>query len=153
MERSHYRHTPQKKRLHRPLSHEHESTLTQASIGGVFGAGIALLITLGLLLLSATLCCLSEDPLSITQPVGLILLYLSALIGGILSVRIGKGSPLHCGGICGLSLLLFYSLLSFFFPYGNTAFSWMTRLSLPIASIMGGVLGRKRQFRTKGSRR
>ena len=153
MKRNHYRHTKQKNRLHRALSIEHKSPLAQSALGGIVGAGIALLITLGSLLFSAMLCYLSEDPLSLTRPVGLILLYLCALIGGILSVRLGKGSPLQCGGFCGLAMLVFFLFLSFFFAHENTALSWVIRFSLPITSVIGGVLGRKRQFRAKGSRR
>ena len=111
------------------------------------GTATSLLCALTLMLIGALLCLRSNDPLKLILPIGLGTLYLSALIGGIVTVRKHGKKALLCGGLCGLFLFVFFFGTSLFFR-GEGSFSFLVTLLLRLLtilfSILGAFLGQKR---------
>lgn len=124
------------------------------------GCGGGLLSALLLALIGAIVCICSADPHALILPVGLIALYLSALIGGWITIRHHKSSPLPCGALCGAMMLLLLVLASLFFDKGedggfSLGISLLLRALVPFFSILGARMGLKRRSvprRTKGKR-
>ena len=111
------------------------------------GTGISLLCAVAMMLLGSLICSRSKDPLSMIVPMGLVILYLSSLVGGIVTVRRHGEKALLCGALCGLFLLILFWLTSLFFQ-GDGAFSFfptfLFRLLTVVFSILGAFLGQKR---------
>ena len=122
-----------------------------------FGALVAALCSLLLLLLGAALCLLSSHPLALIRPIGLCSLFLSALVGGFVSVRRHGRSALLCGLLCGALLLLFYKGISLFADPSEALFSFSVSLILsllvPVFSIFGAFLGNHRSQKVRRRRR
>lgn len=114
------------------------------------GTAISLLCAFSLSLVATLLCLRSGDPLKMILPFGLASLYLSALLGGIITVRRHGESSLLCGALCGLFLLVFFWIVSLLFK-GENSFSllltFLLRLLTPLFSILGALLGQKRTTR------
>ena len=113
----------------------------------------------GLLLLvittSVLLC--TKDPDAYRPVMGPVLLYLTALIGGILATALyHKRSPVLCGAAEGLLLLLITLLPALFWQMpeqGQTARTLLLRcLILPI-SLLGALLCSKKPKKRKNFRR
>ncbi|MBQ9783098.1 MAG: TIGR04086 family membrane protein [Clostridia bacterium] len=117
------------------------------------GAGIALAVAAALALIAAGICYSTPDPNSLTLPVGMVLPYLSALVGGFAAVRLHRSAPLPCGLLCGGFLALFFLFLTLFFE-GESGIglplSIILRVLIPAVSVLGALLGLKRK---SGSRR
>ena len=111
------------------------------------GASFSLLCATALMLIGALLCLRSVDPLALILPIGLSVLYLSALLGGIITVRRQGARALLCGALCGIFLLVFFWIVALFFR-GEASFSFaltfLLRLLIPLFSIFGAFLGQKR---------
>ncbi|MBQ2999651.1 MAG: TIGR04086 family membrane protein [Clostridia bacterium] len=117
-----------------------------AAIGMIF----SLLCAVALMLIGTFICLRSDDPLKLILPIGLVTLYLSALLGGIVTVRRNGKKALLSGALCGLFLFLFFLGSSLFFR-GEGAFSFLVtllfRLLTIFFSILGAFLGQKRATR------
>ena len=114
------------------------------------GTAISLLCAVALMLVGSLVCLRSDDPLKLILPIGLGTLYLSALAGGIVTVRRHGKKALLCGALCGLFLFVFFLGISLFFR-GEGAFSFLVTLLLRLLtilfSILGAFLGQKRTTR------
>ena len=144
---SHKTRTPFQKK-HRPS--ENSDLFSVLLKNTAFGMLFALLCAATLSFIGSLVCLRLSDPLSAIQPMGLSILYVSALLGGILTVRRHEKKALLCGVLCGLFLLIFFWILSLFFR-GDGSFSFSLRLLLRVLivlfSILGACLGQKRQTR------
>ncbi len=108
-----------------------------------------------LLLISCAAANAAEDPGSLTKPLALACLYLSAFISGIAAVRFsGDGilSGLLSGTITALLMLLFSCLP---LPESGTAFPMNLLLTAAVipASCAGAFIGRKRNRRKSPSKK
>lgn len=134
---------PHKKRR----SAEESASFSQLLLHAAIGMGAALLCATAMLLLGAILCARSSDPTQMTLPWGLGTLYLSALLGGLITARQHGSSALLCGTVCGLLLLVFFWIVSIFFSESDNfslALSLVLRLLTAIFSMFGAFLGVKR---------
>lgn len=107
--------------------------------------GALLLCTLTALLL------LTKNPIHYTRPLGILCLYLTAALGGMLATRLyGRRAPLLCGLTLGALLMLCLGLPALFLPQssGNAAAALLMRLLMPVASLAGALFAtRKRKMR------
>lgn len=128
------------------------SMLLHSGIGALTALGASAL----LILLGGAICAASEDPLSRILPISLITLYLSSLIGGLVTRKLHGKASLLSGLCCGILLAVFFLLLSLFFPDSQT-FSFPLALFLRsmilVFSILGGYLGSPRAKKTSPRRR
>lgn len=112
----------------------------------VLSQAVWLLTAPALLLVFCGIAYSLEDPDSITVPLSLCALYLSAIGGGIAAVRL-SGDGIASGALSGLfTALLVFCLSALPFPKSgfNAPMSWiLTELIIP-ASILGSVLGHKK---------
>lgn len=135
---------------------EDGASLPRLFQSAAIGGGAALLCAALMLFLGAMICLRSEDPNQMILPWGLGTLYLSALLGGIISVRRHGGSALLCGSVCGILLLIFFWILSIFFQENDTfslPISLLLRALTVLFSLLGGYLGLKRTRRTPHRKR
>lgn len=111
-------------------------------LGVAFALGAAFL----LLLLGSALCLRAENPLSLTAPVGGIILYLCAALSGWFGARIHQRQILLCGLIGGGFLILFFGIAAWCIPTQEAPrfsfpLTWLLRgLILPCACL-GSLLG------------
>jgi putative membrane protein (TIGR04086 family) len=141
---SHENRKPPHKKKH---SAEEAASPSWLFLHAAIGAGIALLFATAMLLVGAFLCARSSDPTKMTLPWGLGALYLSALLGGLVTTRQHGSSALLCGTLCGLLLLVFFWIVSIFFSKSDNfslAVSLILRLLTAIFSIFGAFLGVRR---------
>jgi len=100
-----------------------------------------------LLLVFCAVACSTADPDSITFPLSLCALYLSAVIGGIAAVRL-SGDGLMSGLLSGIFTALLVGLLSLLpLPDSGTEFPMSllyTALVIP-ASVVGSAVGHRRK--------
>ncbi|MBO5938912.1 MAG: TIGR04086 family membrane protein [Clostridia bacterium] len=137
-------------------SAEEGASLSKIFQSATIGVGASLLCAAVLLLVGALICQRSQDPNKMTLPLGLVSLYLSALLGGIVAVRHRGSSALLCGAVCGILLLVFFWIVSIFFG-DSDAFSLPLSLFLrcftAFFSILGAYLGLKRSKRSPHRKR
>lgn len=140
-------HEPKKvlrRKKHAPKENDLFSTLLRHA---AIGTGISLLCGVLLILVGSIVAWRSEDPLTMILPFGLGTLYLSALLGGIVTIRLHGEKALLCGTLCGLLLFVLFWIISLFFQ-GEASFSVPLSLLLRILSIVfsiiGAFLGQKR---------
>lgn len=121
------------------------SLFKHACLGAVIAVACAILF----LFAGTGLCFLSENPGgSLTLWVGIGARFLSAMIGGIVSMRLHQAAPIPCGGLCGALLCVLFFLCSLFVKSGTAVFSVPLSLLLygftVVCSMIGAILGRKR---------
>lgn len=108
------------------------------------GAAIAVALCGAFCVLGGALCLLSDDPRTLTLPIALIGLYVSAFLGGRIAARLHKGAVLWCGLISGGLLAVLFWFLTLFFPHGeaNTVFpiSLLLRIGTVVVSMLGSIL-------------
>lgn len=123
----------------------------------LFGSFVGLLCALILLLAGAAIAIKSDDPDAVISPISLFALYASAFFGGFLALRKNRSSALLCGSLCGVFLLIFFLVLSFFLrgytdSHFSSAIAWLLRIAMLPVSAAGGFLGMS-QKRKKSKRR
>ena len=131
-----------------------------ASLSAVFKRVLSaqpITAAVGLLLLFATaaLLMLTKDPLRHCGAVALAVLYLTALAGGAIAVRLcHRRAPLLCGVLEGVLLLIFCTVTGLFLPEtwksnvsGGVAV--LTRALLIPTAVTGAFLGARRQRRRR----
>ena len=121
------------------------------------GAGIALAVSAVLLLPATAICYGAADPNRFTSLAGILLTYLAALIGGLVSVRLHHGAPIPCGLLCGGLLAVFFLFLTVFWePDSNgglsVPLSLLMRTLIPVVSLLGARLGAKSKSTRRRSR-
>ena len=75
----------------------------------LMGIGVEVAAMLILSLVAAGLCMISPDPASLTLPVGIVIFFLSSLLGGAVSAAYlsrDKTAAVVSGGVCGFSLMI-----------------------------------------------
>lgn len=110
-----------------------------ASLGRATGRGLlASLISLLLLCTAgAAVAFSSADPDALVTPISLGVMFLSCLIGGLVTFRSQRQAPLLCGLLCGLCLVLSLGFLGLFLP-DSLRGGWPTALRW---GLRGGMLG------------
>ncbi len=110
--------------------------------------------SLVLLLISCAIAYSLADPDSVTVPLSLSSLYLSAVIGGIAAVRFSEDGILS-GTISGLmSTGILFCLSAMPLPDSTFSFPLSLFLTLAVipASILGSILGHKRKNVKRGAK-
>ena len=107
-------------------------------------------VLLGALLLCicTALLLLTKNPIRYTLAPGILCLYLTAGLGGALSVRLyGKRAPVLCGLTMGILLMLCAAIPALFSPQGttNAPTALLMRLLIPVASLAGALLAAKKR--------
>ena len=87
---------------------------------------------------------------------GLGVIYISALIGGFVSVRQNKKDALLCGIVSGAMLALCFFVISLFFADGSSSYSFLIELILRgamlLMSVFGAFAGLNRGNKRRGRR-
>lgn len=120
-----------------------KSGLLISSVFGVFGSVIILLMIL--VIFSFVGLAISE-PHTLLSPVAFSALYLSAFFGGFIAIKKNKGrDALLCGLVCGCFITVLYLLLfwiaGLIFDTDSTMLSWIFRILILPASVLGSFLG------------
>ena len=128
--------------------HREEDSLRARLQSTAKSAGITLGIG-ALLLLAATLALyFSPDPNPLIRPLGLLAAALTALLGGMIAIRIHKTAPLPCGLLNGSAVMAIMMVLSLFLGNYASALSATLAALLHVAflllSVLGACIGRKR---------
>lgn len=151
----------QRKKGHKK-SPRHSSTGDVVSLGSVLKSAliatpIALAIGMLLVLFATAILSATDDPNKYHTVAGLLLIYLTALLGGTLATRLHRRrTPLFCGITMGFLLLLLLLLISLVLPnsgheYGNAMQIGLHALLFP-ATVAGALLG-AREHRAKRRKR
>lgn len=104
-----------------------------------------------LLLLVCAIAYSTEDPDSLIFPLSLCALYLSAIVGGIVAVRL-SGDGVLSGFISGLITIVLIRLMALLpLPVSDTELSVSILCNIMIlpASVIGSVIGHKRKDKNK----
>ncbi|MBE6594800.1 MAG: hypothetical protein E7644_03255 [Ruminococcaceae bacterium] len=117
---------------------------TLLALPAALGAGLLLLLA------AAALLQQTANPGQYTAIVGTALLYLSAALHGMLTVRLARGRlPLFCGLLAGGVLLVMLMLLGLIFPRGAGAYQRPLIVglyaALPCATVAGALLPTRRK--------
>ena len=114
----------------------------------VIGAASGLLCALLLLLFGTFACLCVPNPHAWITPIGIAILYLSAIVGGVVAIRHHKEASLLCGVFCGAWMLLVFCLVALI-PSIRGGFSLgislLLRGLIPVFSLIGARLGAKRK--------
>ncbi len=116
-----------------------------------------LLAAVLLLLIAVALTYAQSDPSRFATPASLVTLYLAVSLTGFLAAR-ASDSPVLAGGICGAVWLVLVLLLSLIAGGdGGCGFgtlgTLLARASIPIASVLGALIGKKRTKRASSHRK
>ena len=144
------------------IKHKHQTKKDGNALYPTLGKPILLslpiTLAIGMLLLlgSASLLLTTKDPGRYPAVVGPILLYLTALIGGMIAARLAhRRLPLVCGLGHGILLALTIALIALFLPQSEHASSSiglaaLTHAGVVLASLLGSVLsGRQKRRRRR----
>ena len=101
-------------------------------------------------LLGALLLCIctalllrTQNPIRYTPILGILCLYLTAALGGMLATRLyGRRAPVLCGFLLGILLMLCLGVPALFLQQTatNAAVALFLRLLIPLASLAGALL-------------
>ena len=115
-------------------------------ISCISGLCASILIFILLLIAFSLIGLTSENPHSLLTPISFFSIYASSFLGGFISVKKNKGrDPLLCGLICGIIIAVAYSLafglIGIICDIDSTPISWLYRILMAVASIVGALLG------------
>ncbi len=156
--------------IHRPIPQHHPAegeNLDEAGFGRVFMAALFALpvtavIGLVLLLIVTAVAYANPDPDSLTTPLSMAVLGLTALLGGLVAARRGQTAPLLCGLLAGLLFTLLLLVLTLFFSDDartqltlglSSPVLWMLHGGVVLLSALGGKLGSRRATKSKHQKR
>ena len=136
-----------KKRKHSSIPKDSFAYLIRSSALGLAASMICAAISL---LIGAAICYFAPDPNKYIIPVGIIAIYLSAMVGGFVSRRLQGGDTLLSGGICGALLMLAFLFFTLFFEKEDgdifsTGVSLILRATVIAASILGAFIGSRQR--------
>ncbi len=131
-----------------------DSTLGNLFQSALFGALCGLIAAAILLLAVTAICYATADPVSLTTPLSLAALYLSAFVAGFAAIRRHRAMALACGSLSGLFLMLVFLIISLLFRGRVTqtfsvGASLLVRVLMIPVSAMGGYLGLSRSTHKK----
>ena len=136
---------------HRTVPHPHtpkkKSRLGSLALSVAFGTGVGFLCFALLIFAFSCLCLAVSDPHSLTTPLSLAAIYLSALVAGFAALRYNRRQDaLLCGLVSGVLFALALSLLMLFVRTPETDTSLKNALLLRLlalpSSLCGAFLGR-----------
>ena len=140
------------KRIKKRHATPHESVSVKSIFKSVFLAlPIATILGMLLLVLATALLLRSKDPNAYHTAAGLVIIYLVALLGGIITARLHhRQAPLLCGLAMGAVMLFMLVLISLILPDGSHNYTPAMRLGqhtliLPCA-VVGALLGAKKRI-------
>ncbi len=107
----------------------------------LMGFAAALASALVLWIAASAIAYANDDPDSVVGALGLGVIYISALIGGFVSVRQNKKDALLCGIVSGAMLALCFFVISLFFADGSSSYSFLIELILRGAMLLMSVFG------------
>ncbi len=131
-----------------------EAGLIRVLSAALFALPVTAAVGLILLLIVTAVAYANPDPDSLTTPLSLAALALTALLGGVVAARRGQGRTLLCGLMLGLLLTLLLLLLSLLFgdearkqlTLGLTSpVLWLLHGGVVFLSALGGKLGGRRR--------
>ena len=87
---------------------ENENTAKNILLSSLLGVGAALISSIILLLISALILNFTPDPAKLTAPVGKVIIYITAVLGGYIAMLKGEkiAAPIISGGIMTLLVLI-----------------------------------------------
>ena len=111
-----------------------------------FGLCGAILILLTLLAIFSLVGLASDDPHSLLLPISFFSIYTASFFGGFIAIKKNKGrDALFCGALCGILIALSYSLIfgliGIILDIDGTSASWLYRLLMIPASLIGSIVG------------
>ena len=110
--------------------------------------GITLAVGLLLLVITTAILLATKDPDRYHAFAGPALLYLTALIGGALAVKLyGRRAPVLCGLSMGICLFLFSTAVALFLPNAgaNKALALLLRMLILPAAVLGSSLSSRQK--------
>ena len=121
----------------------------------LIGTGIAVVIALLLLLLATAVTLRAKDPQAWIAPTAIGILYVTAMIAGGTARHLHRQSPIACGLLAGLILLLLCMVLSLFLPRDSQTAEglYWIRLAAPLFAVMGSYIGHLRPKKQHKKRR
>lgn len=120
----------------------HRCTLLALAVTVVMG--LLLLLFFSLVLLS------TNDPGRFVGGAGLAALLLTAMIGGTVCVRLyGRRSPVLCGLVMGVCLVVAVTLPALFSPGGTHAAAMLLRMPVLPCALLGACVGAKQKKRRR----
>ena len=118
------------------------AVIRSSAQGVACSIGVALL----LLLFAAFLIARSEDPVCWLYPTALTILYITAIVCGAIIMRFRHDASCLCGFVSGCMLLLVCMLLGCIvsdYPAASHPGALLTRVPIPLLSLLGATLGKK----------
>ena len=134
-------------RRHSAAGAEKNPTLLSSLKAALISLPITLVLGLCLLLLATALLLSTKDPDRYHSTVALPILYLTALLGGMIATRIAhRHAPFVCGVSTGVLLVVLFSLLALILPDSQSAvgtgyITFFLRLVVIPASMLGAFWG------------
>lgn len=111
-------------------------------MSSLFGALAALISSVLLLIIGTAIASVCADPDKILGALSIASLYISALVGGFVSVKRNGGGALLCGLISGFILALFFFALSLCFTADySSGYSVLVKFVIRAGSVLASVLG------------
>ena len=104
--------------------------------------GITALIALLLTTVAALILYNSPDPTSLIFPVSAAVLAVSSLIGGMVSGKLNRVTPVSASLVCGGLTAALLILISLFFDGKGDLLAWGMRMSVLPLHLLGGILSR-----------
>jgi putative membrane protein (TIGR04086 family) len=125
---------------------ENKSAFALWSKATARGCLIALAATAVLSAVAAGIAYATADPDALVMPLALCVLALCPLIGGLVTYRSRRASPLLCGAFTGLGLLFVYFVFSCLLPDAlrgawPSGIRWGLRGGVMAFSLLGAILG------------
>ena len=126
-----------------------EKKRTQRSgilISIVFGLCASIIIFIAMLTIFSIIGAATEKPHSLLTPISFFCIYTASFFGGFVSIKKNKGrDSLLCGALCGIVISLTYSLIfgliGIICDIDSAPISWLYRILMAVASIVGALLG------------
>ena len=119
---------------------ENENTTKKVLLASLLGAGITLISSLILILISALILNFTPDPAGIISPVGKAILYVTAIIGGYIAMLKGEkiASPIISGSL--MTVLVLVSSVLFGKGVGSPISLIIAYLCILLSFLAGGIL-------------
>ena len=119
-----------------------ESSLDKTFKSSFLGILITVGIGFSLMLASTAAALLTDDPTAFVSPIGHILPFLCAFIGGFICSKLNQSSPYLTSALCGVGFFLVSMLCSFILPSTlSSGINLWLRLFLHLATLSMFPLG------------
>ena len=119
---------------------ENENTAKNILLSSLLGVGAAIISSFVLILISALILNFTPDPAKLTAPVGKVILYITAVLGGYIAMLKGEkiAAPIISG--CIMPLLVFLNSMLFEKSEGSPIITVITYVCIFLAFLSGGIL-------------